>query len=211
MKKSVLAQAAIVLVILTAVVGCRSTTGQTIGANIDDAKTTAAVKAKLVADHLRDLTAVDVDTVGGTVYLKGYVATQAEKDRAAQLASSVSGVRAVVNNLQVRTAALGAPPVITTAPPPTTAAPPVTTTAPLATTTAPPVTTTAPPAASPATTQYAGTHVMSGRVTSVDPVTGDLGLRTAEADMVLQFPRALLNDMRVGDQVTVQVERTPAR
>jgi len=178
MKKAVVTHAALVLVVLAAAVGCRTTTGQSLGANVDDATTTAAVKSKLVADHPRDLTAVDVDTVDGTVYLKGMVASEAEKDRAGQLAQSVSGVRSVVNNLQTRTAASAA---------------------------------NAAPAASPRSAGYVGTRVMSGQVTSVDPATGALGLRTAEGAMLLQFPRAGLNDVHVGDQVTVQVDLRPAR
>jgi hyperosmotically inducible protein len=176
MMKSLGTHAAIVLVVLTTVVGCRTATGQSLGASVDDATTTATVKAKLAADHPRDLTAVDVDTINGTVYLKGNVASEAEKDRAAQLARSVSGVRAVVDNLQVRTTA-----------------------------------TSASPSASPRTTGDVLTRVMSGQVTSVDPATGALGLKTAEGDMLLQFPRAVLGDMHVGDQVTVQIDRTPAR
>lgn len=69
----------------------------------------------------------------------------------------------------------------------------------------------AAPAASPQSTGYVLTRVMSGRVTSVDPATGALGLATAEGDMLVQFPRATLTDVHVGDEVTVQVDLKPAR
>jgi hypothetical protein len=74
-----------------------------------------------------------------------------------------------------------------------------------------PAPTGAAPAASPPSTGYVLTRVMSGRVTSVDPASGALGLATAEGDMLVQFPRAMLTDLHVGDEVTVQVDLKPAR
>ncbi|HXH85071.1 MAG TPA: BON domain-containing protein [Candidatus Tectomicrobia bacterium] len=93
---------AAVLVILTVAVGCRATTGKTAGQNIDDATITAAVKSRLVADKATNLTKVDVDTNNGTVYLNGTVETAEQKSRAEQLAWQASGVKSVVNNLQVQ-------------------------------------------------------------------------------------------------------------
>jgi hyperosmotically inducible periplasmic protein len=63
---------------------------------------TASVKTKLVADKAVNLTRVDVDTNNGTVYLNGTVETTEQKARAEQLAGQASGVKAVVNNLQVQ-------------------------------------------------------------------------------------------------------------
>lgn len=123
---------------------------------------------------------MDVDTIDGTVYLKGSVATEAEKERAAQLARSVAGVRAVVNDLEVRTASTGA-----------------------AGSTS--------PSASPPSTGSLRAQVLGGQVTTVDPATGGLGLKTSEGDMMLQFPGSMLDDFHVGDQVTIEVDRTPAR
>lgn len=84
------------------VAGCTSTTGKTVGQNFDDATISAAVKTNLATDRARTLTAIDVDTVRGTVYLTGTVPNQAAKDRAAELANEVDGVERVVNNLQIR-------------------------------------------------------------------------------------------------------------
>ena len=56
----------------------------------------------LVADKAANLTRVDVDTNNGTVYLNGTVETTEQKARAEQLAGQASGVKAVVNNLQVQ-------------------------------------------------------------------------------------------------------------
>lgn len=93
--------AAIVLTAMAAA-GCTTMTGRTAGANADDAATTASVKSKIVADRPANLTAVNVDTVNGTVYLTGAVDTPDQRMRAEQLAWQARGVRQVVNNLQVR-------------------------------------------------------------------------------------------------------------
>jgi len=92
---------AVVVAVLFVVVGCQSLTGKTAGTNIDDAVITAAVKAKLVGDKPTNLTRVDVDTNHGTVYLNGTVDAPEHKARAEQLAWQASGVKSVVNNLQV--------------------------------------------------------------------------------------------------------------
>ncbi len=83
------------------VVSCTALTGKTAGQNVDDATLTAEVKSKLAAERLSSLTRIDVDTERGTVYLNGSVDTPQTKVRAEQLAGQVSGVRQVVNNLQV--------------------------------------------------------------------------------------------------------------
>ena len=83
------------------VVSCKALTGETAGQNVDDAAITASVKSKLAAERLATLTRINVNTQRGTVYLNGSVDNSQLKSRAEQLASQVSGVRKVVNNLQV--------------------------------------------------------------------------------------------------------------
>jgi osmotically-inducible protein OsmY len=80
--------------------GCQSM-GATSGKPIDDASITASVKSKLVAEKLTNLTRVDVDTNRGTVYLNGIVDSPGHKATAEALARQVTGVKSVVNNLQV--------------------------------------------------------------------------------------------------------------
>jgi hyperosmotically inducible periplasmic protein len=82
--------------------GCTAMTGQTAGENVDDATITAAVKSKLVADKVANLTRIDVDTTNKVVSLNGVVETPEQKARAQQIASQVSGVRDVKNNLQIQ-------------------------------------------------------------------------------------------------------------
>lgn len=92
---------AVMLALLALVSGCRTMTGKSAGTNIDDATVTAAVKTKLVADKATNVTRVDVDTNNGTVYLNGSVDSAEQKVRAEQLAWQATGVKSVVNNLQV--------------------------------------------------------------------------------------------------------------
>ena len=93
----------LVLTLLVAVTtGCTSMTGKSAGENVDDATITAQVKTKLAAEKPATLTKVDVDTNKGTVYLTGNVANPAIKARATEIARAVSGVREVVNNLNVQ-------------------------------------------------------------------------------------------------------------
>jgi hyperosmotically inducible periplasmic protein len=83
--------------------GCTALTGKTAGRNIDDGVITTSVKTKLAADQAAStLTKIDVDTNQGTVFLNGNVENIAQKQRAAELAGQVEGVRQVVNNLQIQ-------------------------------------------------------------------------------------------------------------
>jgi hyperosmotically inducible protein len=94
----------LVVVMLTvfSLAGCQAMTGKTAGQNVDDAAITSSVKTKLAADKLSSLTRVDVDTNNGTVSLNGVVESADQKARAQDLASQVSGVNKVINNLQVQ-------------------------------------------------------------------------------------------------------------
>jgi hyperosmotically inducible protein len=93
---------AVLGVVLLALTGCQSMTGETAGENIDDTSITTAVKAKLAAEKPATLTQVGVETNLRTVHLTGVVASDALRQRAGDLASSVKGVREVKNDIQVR-------------------------------------------------------------------------------------------------------------
>lgn len=82
--------------------GCTSMTGETAGEYVDDSTITASVKAKLVGEKTANLTRIDVDTTNQVVSLTGIVESPDQKARAEQLASQVSGVKSVKNNLQVQ-------------------------------------------------------------------------------------------------------------
>ena len=84
--------------------GCsRSTSsGRTVGDNIDAKTILASVKTKLVAEKPSNLTKVNVDVTNGTVYLTGNVESAEQKARAERLAHDTKGVKSVVNNLEVK-------------------------------------------------------------------------------------------------------------
>lgn len=90
----------VLLVVLALGAGCRSTTGESFGKNVDDTKITSAVKTKLAADKMGSLTRVSVTTVNGNVSLTGIVPTAADRARAEDIARRVTGVTQVTNNLQ---------------------------------------------------------------------------------------------------------------
>jgi len=84
--------------------GCVALTGKTAGRNVDDATITATVKTHLAEQRTDTLTRIDVDTNDGVVALNGVVDSVEMKQRAAEIAQQTSGVRQVVNNLQVQAA-----------------------------------------------------------------------------------------------------------
>jgi hyperosmotically inducible periplasmic protein len=71
------------------------------GKALDDATLTAKVKTALIADPNVKALAIDVETKDGVVTLHGTTDNMANRDRASQIASSVEGVRSVLNNLKV--------------------------------------------------------------------------------------------------------------
>ena len=69
---------------------------------IAEGSLTAKIKAKMALDdHVKALD-LNVDTVGSTVTVRGWVNNQAEKDRALQLARDTEGVTQVVDKVQIK-------------------------------------------------------------------------------------------------------------
>src|SRR6218665_1761285 len=88
---------------LIALPGCAVTRGQsTVGAYIDDAAITTAVKARFVDSREVDAAAISGETLSGTVMLSGFAKTANEKLVAENLARGVNGVKQVKNELAVR-------------------------------------------------------------------------------------------------------------
>ena len=86
-----------------AVSGCAVTRGQeSVGAYIDDAGITTAVKARFVEDTSVDASSMKVETLNGTVMLSGFAKNTTEKTTAETLAWKVGGVKAVRNEIIVR-------------------------------------------------------------------------------------------------------------
>ncbi len=74
------------------------------GAALDDAAITTKIKTAILSESGLKVLDINVDTVGGVVTLTGTVDSQANSDKAGQIASAVSGVKQVDNHLVVKTA-----------------------------------------------------------------------------------------------------------
>jgi hypothetical protein len=74
------------------------------GVYIDDTATATKVKADLFADPCVKGHEVKVEVYQGKVQLAGFVDTQLQKDRAAEIARRINGVQWVKNDLVVKTA-----------------------------------------------------------------------------------------------------------
>ena len=72
------------------------------GEVIDDAAVTSKVKTALLGDPDVKGLAVKVKTYRGEVQLSGFVDTQAQKDRAAEVARGVKGAQWVKNDIIVK-------------------------------------------------------------------------------------------------------------
>ncbi len=74
----------------------------TAGRALADGSLTAKIKSKMALDDTVKALNLDVDTTAGVVTVKGYVRTEAERERALRLARETDGVIRVVDNLRVR-------------------------------------------------------------------------------------------------------------
>jgi osmotically-inducible protein OsmY len=93
----------VLVLMLGGLAGCaggdkKESTGQF----IDDATITARVKTAIIKDPTLKATQINVETYKGEVQLSGFVESQADRTRAAEVARSVPGVKAVRNDLRLR-------------------------------------------------------------------------------------------------------------
>ena len=87
------------------VVGCASTpTQESTGKYVDDTTITAKVKAAFLADKAVSSMAINVETFKGTVQLSGFANSQNEINQAVAVARSVTGVKAVKNDIRLKAA-----------------------------------------------------------------------------------------------------------
>lgn len=100
--RNTFAAIAAALVLITAS-GCAVTRGQeSVGAYVDDAAITTAVKARYVENKDVDTLSIKVETLNGTVMLSGFAKNAQEKTAAETLAWKVNGVKSVKNEIAVR-------------------------------------------------------------------------------------------------------------
>src|SRR5262245_13014546 len=84
--------------LLASAVAC--STNKSVGAQADDAATTAAVKSRLMANPEVSSYEIDVDSTDGAVRLSGWVETEAERAAAQRVAAQTEGVRSVRNEIK---------------------------------------------------------------------------------------------------------------
>jgi len=83
--------------------GCAATsTKQSTGEYIDDSSITVKVKAAFVKDPMIKAFSVGVETFKGVVQLSGFVNTAEEKEQAARVAATITGVTEVKNSIVVK-------------------------------------------------------------------------------------------------------------
>ena len=96
-------QLMLVLSVLAVIAGCAGTrTTESTGQYVDDSTITAKVKAAILEDPTLKVFQISVETFKGVVQLSGFVNSTEMRNRAAVVASNVSGVRSVKNDLVVR-------------------------------------------------------------------------------------------------------------
>lgn len=78
---------------------------QSSGESLDDQGTSSRVQAALADDSQYKYGGVSVETFKGTVQLSGFVNSRDQKNRAADLARNVAGVKLVANNITVQESA----------------------------------------------------------------------------------------------------------
>lgn len=89
--------------LLATLVGCAGdSTSKSTGEVIDDAAISTKVKTALIRSDDVDANDIQVETYKGTVQLSGFVDEEGDIQEAEELASNVSGVREVRNDLRFR-------------------------------------------------------------------------------------------------------------
>jgi osmotically-inducible protein OsmY len=84
-------------------VGCAATPKQEgTGEYIDDSVLTTKVKAAVFNEPSLKSAEINVETFKGVVQLSGFVSSQADINRAAEVARSVTGVKSVKNDMRVK-------------------------------------------------------------------------------------------------------------
>lgn len=101
MKRILIASTVVLAALATS--GCAVTSGQsTVGQYVDDATIATRVKARFAEDSQVSAMRIQVEALKGMVQLAGFATSQAEKDRAGQIARATPDVKEVRNNIIVQ-------------------------------------------------------------------------------------------------------------
>ena len=90
-------------IVLASTWGCGSTaTREGTGEYVDDSVITAKVKTAIFNDSTLKVNEINVETFKGVVQLSGFVRSQADIDKAVQVARGVAGVKSVKNDMRIK-------------------------------------------------------------------------------------------------------------
>jgi osmotically-inducible protein OsmY len=83
--------------------GCASTRKQEgMGEYVDDSVLTTKVKAAILKEPSLSSAEINVETFKGEVQLSGFINSRSDISKAAEIARSVNGVRAVKNDMRLK-------------------------------------------------------------------------------------------------------------
>ena len=93
----------VLTIVLASAWGCGSTTKtEGTGEYVDDSVITTKVKAAIFNDSTLKVNEINVETFKGVVQLSGFVSSQANIDKAVELARGVAGVKSVKNDMKLK-------------------------------------------------------------------------------------------------------------
>jgi len=89
--------------LFAAIVGCASTAQKEgTGEYIDDSVITTKEKAAVLNEETLKSSEINVETFKGVVQLSGFVNSQADINKAAEVAKNIKGVTSVKNDMQLK-------------------------------------------------------------------------------------------------------------
>ena len=90
-------------ILFVSLLGCASTpTQESTGEYVDDTVITTKVKAAIFNEPSLKSAEINVETFKGIVQLSGFVSSQADIDKAVEIARSVKGVQAVNSDMRLK-------------------------------------------------------------------------------------------------------------
>ncbi len=90
-------------ILLVSMLGCAPTpTREGTGEYVDDTVITTKVKAAIFNEPSLKVAQINVETFRGTVQLSGFVSSQADMNKAVEVARRVAGVTSVKNDMRLR-------------------------------------------------------------------------------------------------------------
>jgi osmotically-inducible protein OsmY len=93
----------VIAMVLASAWGCGSTAKtEGTGEYVDDSVITAKVKTAIFNDPTLKVNEINVETFKGVVQLSGFVRSQADMNKAVQVARGIAGVKSVKNDMRIK-------------------------------------------------------------------------------------------------------------